>query len=116
MPAAVTGRFRQLVAGLTDVQGFEALMIHIRVTSSEGFCAVCDSPMVVTESVVRECTYGPECLHGKCTGCDHNSHYSQKDEPDLSKLADEDILSTQAVLIEMITLLDQGHRVSIQPL
>jgi len=116
MPAEITDRFRQLVAGVTNVQGFEALMIHIRTSSSEGFCPVCAVPMVVTESVERECRYGPRCIHGKCPGCDHNSHYSEEHEPDLSSLTDEDIRSTQAMLSEMVTLLDAGHQVSIRPL
>ena len=116
MPVAVSDRFRQLVAGLTDAEGFTALMIHIRASSSEGFCPVCDFPMIPADSVDRECVYGDSCIHGKCTGCEHNSHYDQDQEPDVSKLSAADILGTQATLTKMVSLLDAGHHVAVRPL
>jgi hypothetical protein len=115
MTAVVTDRFRQLVAGVTDAKGFEALMLHIRSSNSEGFCPVCASALVSNQATDLECMHGPSCIHGECVGCNHSSHYDPSLEPDIATLPIGEILSTRAVLQEVIAVIDSGGSVSMRP-
>lgn len=112
MRIAITARFRQLVADLTDEESFFALMFHIRECSKAGFCPVCSGNLIPDPDI--QCVYGPGCLHGLCDRCGHCSHYDPGQEP--QSVTPRRIRTVRATLDEMIRLMDAGHMVAVRRL